>query len=60
MPENDRIFAFSETAEILEIKTRFINDQESFENHLHEMAKRYLEENDLEKAWLTLLQSVDW
>lgn len=59
IPENDRIFAFSETAEIREIKTRFINDQESFENHLHEMAKRYLGENDLERAWLTLLQSVD-
>lgn len=59
IPENDRIFAFSETTEIREIKTRFINDQESFENHLHEMAKGYLEENDLEKAWLTLLQSVD-
>jgi len=59
MPENDRIFAFSETAEIREIKTRFINDQESFENHLHEMAKRYLAADDLENAWLTVLQSVD-
>jgi len=57
IPENDRIFAFSETAEIREIKLRFTNDQESLENHLHELAKRYLEVNDLESAWLTLLQT---
>lgn len=57
IPENDRIFAFSETTEMREIKSRFINDQESLDDHLHELAKRYLEQNDLEKAWLTLLQS---
>lgn len=59
IPENDRIFAFSETTEIREIKLRFINDQESLENHLHELAKRYLEVNDLESAWLTLLQTKE-
>ncbi len=58
IPENDRIFAFSETSEIREIKTRFINDQESMDNHLHELAQRYLADNDLEKAWLTLLQTT--
>jgi len=58
IPENDRIFAFSETAEIQEIKSRFVNDQESLEYHLHELAQGYLNENDLEKAWLTLMQSI--
>ncbi len=57
IPENDRIFAFSETPEIQEIKSRFVNDQESMEYHLHELAQGYLNENDLEKAWLTLLQN---
>ncbi|OEK01905.1 flavin reductase [Roseivirga sp. 4D4] len=56
IPENDRIFAFSETPEIQEIKSRFVNDQESLEYHLHELAQGYLNENDLEKAWLTLMQ----
>lgn len=56
IPENDRIFAFSESAEIQEIKSRFKNDPESYEYHLHELAKRFLEEDELEKAWLTLLQ----
>lgn len=59
IPENDRIFAFSESAEIREVKSRFINDQESLEYHLHELAQRYLKEDDLEKAWLTLMQTVD-
>ncbi|MFY0594241.1 flavin reductase family protein [Roseivirga sp.] len=58
IPENDRIFAFSETPEIVEIKTRFINDPESLENQLHELAKSYLEANEVEKAWLTLLQAL--
>lgn len=57
IPENDRIFAFSESPEIQEIKSRFVNDQESLEYHLHELAQHYLNENDLEKAWLTLMQS---
>ncbi|MBO3698672.1 flavin reductase family protein [Roseivirga sp. E12] len=59
IPENDRIFAFSETSEIREIKTRFINDKESLEYHLHELAQRYLVDDDLESAWLTLLQTID-
>ncbi|OEK06219.1 flavin reductase family protein [Roseivirga misakiensis] len=57
IPENDRIFAFADTPEIVEIKTRFINDPESLENQLHELAKRYLESDEVEKAWLTLLQA---
>ena len=56
IPENDRIFAFSKSAEIEDIKSRFKNDSESYEYHLHQLAKRFLEDDELEKAWLTLLQ----
>lgn len=56
LPEIDAIQAFGETDEIHEIMTRFINDQESLMYQLHELAQRYLEDNELEKAWLTLLQ----
>ncbi len=56
LPDNEAVLAFSETAEIQEIFKRFQHDAESLENHLHKLAQRYLNENDLEKAWLTLLQ----
>ncbi len=56
LPDNENVLAFSETAEIQEIFRRFQNDVESLENHLHQLAQRYLASNDLEKAWLTLLQ----
>lgn len=60
IPENDAVKDFGASTEIEELKARFINDQESFEYHLHELAKGYLEENDLEKAWLTLLQTLEF
>lgn len=56
LPEIEAVRAFSETDEIHEILTRFINDQESLMYQLHELAQRYLKDDELEKAWLTLLQ----
>lgn len=56
LPYHKAVLAFSETNEMVEIFNRFRNDSESLENHLHEVAKRFLEDNELEKAWLTLLQ----
>lgn len=57
LPRKEQIEEFSSENEIREIKTRFENDQESFENHLHELAQKFLENDEVEKAWLTLLQS---
>lgn len=57
LPKEEQIEGFSRENEIQEIKTRFENDQESFENHLHELAQKFLENDEVEKAWLTLLQS---
>lgn len=56
LPHNDAVLAFSKTEEMVEIFNRFRNDSESLENHLHELAKIFLDDNELEKAWLTLLQ----
>lgn len=56
LPHYDAVLAFSKTNEMVEIFNRFRNDSESLENHLHELARIFLEDNDLEKAWLTLLQ----
>jgi flavin reductase (DIM6/NTAB) family NADH-FMN oxidoreductase RutF len=56
LPTKAETNAFTESEEIREIIKRFQNDQESLENHLHQLAKKYLESNELEKAWLTLLQ----
>ena len=57
LPKAEQIEEFSNENEIQEIKTRFGNDKESFENHLHELAQKFLENDEVEKAWLTLLQS---
>lgn len=58
-PTEEEILSFADSDEILEIKRRFQNDKESLENHLHQLAKRFLEANELEKAWLALLQEIN-
>lgn len=60
IPENDVVFEFGTIPEIVELKTRFKNHRESYVIHLHQLAKDYLESNDLEKAWLTLLQESNF
>ena len=57
LPSESQIEGFAATVEIREIKSRFKHDSESFENHLHELAQKFLENDEVEKAWLTLLQS---
>jgi len=56
LPTKEEIKAFADSEEIIEVRRRFQNDEESLENHLHQLAKKYLEANELEKAWLALLQ----
>lgn len=57
LPENDAVEAFSSTDEIVAMRERFLNDQTGFVNALHNLAKNYLENNQLENAWLALLQT---
>ena len=57
MPENEAVEAFSLTDEIVTLNDRFSNNQAGFVNALHNLAQKYLENNQLEKAWLTLLQT---
>ena len=57
LPSKAQIDDFGQSEEILEIRLRFQNDLESFENHLHELAQKFLNSNEVEKAWLTLLQT---
>lgn len=56
IPDSIKIEAFKENPEIKEILTRFKEDHESLETHLHELAKKYLEKQQLQEAWLTLMQ----
>ncbi len=56
LPTQEEVEAFGQTDEILEMKMRFVNHRESFEDHLHELAQIFLNGDEVEKAWLTLLQ----
>lgn len=56
LPTQEEIDAFSHDPTIREMRTRFINDKESFMDHLHQYAKELLELGDLDTAWKVLLQ----
>lgn len=58
LPESSAVEAFGATDDIVEMKSRFINDPDSFIDHLHEHAQEYLAAGDVDKAWLTLLQKL--
>ena len=58
LPESSVVEAFGATDEIIEMSRRFVNDPDSFVYHLHERAQEYLEANEVDKAWLTLLQKL--
>lgn len=56
LPSEEEIEMFGEKPEIQEMRVRFQNDPASWADHLHLLAKETLEEGDVEKAWLILLQ----
>ncbi|MHA7130969.1 flavin reductase family protein [Algoriphagus namhaensis] len=56
LPSAAEIQEMSHFAEVVEIKRRFVNDPESLVNHLHDLAKSYLEKGEVEMAWRVLLQ----
>jgi flavin reductase (DIM6/NTAB) family NADH-FMN oxidoreductase RutF len=55
-PSEDEVAAFGQSEEIKEMKVRFQHDQDSMLDHLHLLAKEALDEDDVERAWLILLQ----
>lgn len=57
IPDAKAVEHFSQGPELQEILQRFKNDKESLDDHLHLLAKKYLEEGKIEEAWLTLLQA---
>ncbi len=56
LPELGAVQQFREEPFISDLFSRFANHPESLEDHLHALAKGFLEANQVEKAWLTLLQ----
>lgn len=58
IPDQEAVKAFGETNPILRLRADFQADSKAFEAQLHQLAQTYLQENDVEKAWLTLLQGV--
>ena len=58
LPDSSSIKEFGETEEFKDIKIRFVNDQDSFIDHLHAEAQKYIQVNEIEKAWLLLLQKL--
>ncbi|HEY9117897.1 MAG TPA: flavin reductase family protein [Roseivirga sp.] len=57
MPENSEVEAYAKTDEIIALKQRFSENPTGFVNALHNLAKQFLEKNQLKEAWLTLLQT---
>jgi hypothetical protein len=55
-PSDSAIAEFGQSAEIQEMRVRFQYDQDSMIDHLHLLAKEALDEDDVDRAWLILLQ----
>ena len=56
LPSEGEILDFAKSEVIQEMKIRFQYDLDSWLDHLHLLAKEALEEGELEKAWLILMQ----
>ena len=56
LPSQEEIETFGQGSEIQEMRLRFKYDLDSLQDHLHLLAKEALDENDVERAWLILLQ----
>ncbi|UZD24619.1 flavin reductase family protein [Algoriphagus halophytocola] len=58
LPTRDQIEEFGRGAEIQEMRVRFQHDMDSMLDHLHLLAKEALDEGDVHRAWLILLQAT--
>jgi hypothetical protein len=57
-PSEAEIAEFGKSDEIEEMRLRFKYDPDSLVDHLHLLAKEALDEDDVERAWLILLQKT--
>lgn len=57
LPSQIEVAEFGQSAEIKEMRVRFQHDPDSLADHLHLLASEYLDEDEVLKAWLVLLQS---
>ncbi|WPR73816.1 flavin reductase family protein [Algoriphagus sp. NG3] len=57
LPGEEEVAAFGRGAEVQEMRVRFQHDPDSLIDHLHLLAKEALDEDDVERAWLILLQT---
>jgi len=58
LPSEEEILEFGKSQEIQEMRIRFQYDPDSMIDHLHLLASEYLAANEVEKAWMTLLQKA--
>jgi flavin reductase (DIM6/NTAB) family NADH-FMN oxidoreductase RutF len=56
LPDPAAVQDFRQVSAIREAFAQFGNQPEALESHLHALAKQFLEANQVEQAWLTLLQ----
>jgi flavin reductase (DIM6/NTAB) family NADH-FMN oxidoreductase RutF len=56
LPTEAELLEFSKSPEVMEMRVRFKNDEDSWTDHLHRWAKDELESGDLDLAWKILLQ----
>ena len=57
-PSDSEVEEFGKSAEIKEMRLRFKYDPDSLIDHLHLLAKEALDEDDVERAWLILMQKT--
>lgn len=57
LPAQAEIEDFGKNDVIQEMRIRFKNDPDSWLDHLHLLAKEYLESDEVAKAWMCLLQN---
>ncbi len=57
LPTEEEIEAFSKEPEVSAILEHFNADRDGAEIELHKLAQQYLEQGDLKKAWMVLLQN---
>ncbi|SIO13339.1 flavin reductase family protein [Algoriphagus halophilus] len=56
LPTQEEVEAYSSRPEIQEIRLRFVNDEESWLDHIHLLAQEKLWLGEMEEAWKILLQ----
>ncbi len=56
IPNDDEVTNFSREPEVSSILEFFTDDPEGRLTELHKLAKEFLRQGDLEKAWLTIMQ----